>query len=93
MNSQSNAQEPLSRSDYLPASAVMRILGIRLQTLYAYASRGWLRSVRQPGRKEHLYAFDDVEKLRVRSDARRGHGAVAAGGARQAGWLTYWSNV
>ncbi|MDF1554780.1 MAG: citrate/2-methylcitrate synthase [Deferrisomatales bacterium] len=68
-----------SKPDFIPAAEVLDLLGIRPQTLYAYVSRGWLRSIKQPGRREHLYARDDVERLRARSRARLGHGAVAAG--------------
>jgi citrate synthase len=56
----------------------MRLLDVRPQTLYAYVSRGWLRSITQPGRKQRLYARADVDKLKARSLARSGHGAVAA---------------
>lgn len=65
--------------DYVTAPDALRLLGVRPQTLYAYVSRGWLRSVKQPGRRERLYALEDLEKLRARSNARRGHGAVAEG--------------
>jgi citrate synthase len=63
---------------YLPAADVLRMLDIRAQSLYAYVSRGWIRSIAQPGRKDHLYFADDVEKMRSRSSARAGHGVVAA---------------
>jgi citrate synthase len=56
----------------------MRLLDVRAQTLYAYVSRGWVRSMTQPGRKERLYARADIDKLKARSLARSGHGAVAA---------------
>lgn len=49
-----------------------------MQTLYAYVSRGWVHSIAQPGRKDRLYARADIEKVRARSLARSGHGAVAA---------------
>jgi citrate synthase len=63
---------------YLPAADVLRMLDIRAQSLYAYVSRGWIRSIAQPGRKDRLYFADDVEKMRSRSSARAGHGVVAA---------------
>lgn len=56
----------------------MRLLGVRQQTLYAYVSRGWVRSVAQPGQKEKLYFRDDLTRLSMRAQARAGHGAVAA---------------
>ena len=57
-------------------------LGVKLATLYAYASRGLITSL--PGKRAHarLYSKDDVERLRKRHDARSGHGAVAAGALR-----------
>ncbi|RZJ10182.1 MAG: citrate synthase, partial [Haliea sp.] len=51
---------------------------MRPQTLYAYVSRGWIRSVAQPGQKDKLYSRDDVDRVSKRSAARSGHGAVAA---------------
>jgi citrate synthase len=64
--------------DYLPACEAISILDIRPQTLYAYVSRGWIRSITQPGRKDRLYLREDIEKMRSRSLARSGHGVVAA---------------
>jgi len=65
--------------DYLTAAEALGILGVRPQTLYAYVSRGWLKSIPQTGRRQRLYCRDDVDRLRTRSRARAGHGAVAAG--------------
>jgi citrate synthase len=67
-----------SSKDYLSAKEAMQLLEIRQQTLYAYVSRGWVRSITQVGRKSHLYLREDVEKMRARSQARSGHGVVAA---------------
>ncbi|HYQ46577.1 MAG TPA: citrate/2-methylcitrate synthase [Polyangiaceae bacterium] len=57
-------------------------LGVKLATLYAYASRGLITSL--PGKRAHarLYSQDDVERLRKRHDARSGHAAVAASALR-----------
>ena len=44
-------------------------LGIKLDTLYAYVSRGRLRSVMVPGTRERRYRGEDVEAL---LDARSG---------------------
>ena len=44
-------------------------LGIKLDTLYAYVSRGRLRSVMVPGTRERRYRSEDVETL---LDARSG---------------------
>src|ERR1700746_1436085 len=46
-------------------------LGIKLDTLYAYVSRGRLRSVMVPGTRERRYRSEDVEVLLgARSGAR-----------------------
>ena len=66
------------RRDYASAAEAMALLKVRPQTLYAYVSRGWIRSVSQKGLKEKLYLRDDVERVGQRSAARAGHGAVAA---------------
>jgi citrate synthase len=55
------------------------MLGVKVATLYAYASRGLVRSVPGVGARAHRYARADVERLKARSRARSGHGAVAAG--------------
>ena len=69
---------PPQQSDYLSAQEAIRLLEVRPQTLYAYVSRGWIRKLRQAGRKNGLYLREDVERVRARSQARSGHGAVAA---------------
>lgn len=71
-------QSAVNLRDYIPAREALRMLQIRQQTLYAYVSRGWIRSVRQPGRKDRLYLREDLEKVKARAEARAGHGAVAA---------------
>lgn len=58
------------------AEEAARRLGVRRQTLYTYASRGWLRAIRR-GRRS-LYPEDDVEALRLRAAAAGGHEAAAA---------------
>jgi citrate synthase len=56
----------------------MRLLGVRQQTLYAYVSRGLIRSIPQKGQKDRLYLRDDIRRVGMRSAARAGHGPVAA---------------
>lgn len=62
---------------YLTSSEATALLGIRIQTLYAYVSKGMIRSVKQVGTKERLYRRDDILRVQARSMARSGHGAVA----------------
>lgn len=67
-----------SLRDYATRVEAMRLLGVRQQTLYAYVSRGWVRSIAQPGLKDKLYLREDLHRLSMRALARSGHGAVAA---------------
>ena len=57
-------------------------LGVKLATLYAYASRGLVESVPGEGRRGRLYSSRDIERLRVRHRARSGHAPVAASALR-----------
>jgi citrate synthase len=66
------------RREYATAVEAMQILNVRPQTLYAYVSRGWLRSIAQKGLKGKLYLREDLKRLGMRSLARSGHGPVAA---------------
>jgi citrate synthase len=45
-------------------------LGIKLDTLYAYVSRGLLRSVEVAGSRERYYRDEDIERLRAGRGAR-----------------------
>ena len=59
------------------------LLGVKRETLYAYASRGLIRS--EPagrGTRERRYHREDLQRLKARHDARAGHGAVAAAALR-----------
>src|SRR6185312_6991730 len=67
---------------WLDARAAAKHLGIDLRTLYAYVSRGRVHSVPAERGRKRLYALEDLERLKVRRDARAGHGAVAAGALR-----------
>ncbi|WP_170319696.1 citrate/2-methylcitrate synthase [Polyangium spumosum] len=58
------------------------LLGVKRETLYAYTSRGLVRSVPSDGGRSRLYVREDLERLKARSDARRGHGPVAASALR-----------
>lgn len=66
----------------IDADQAARILGVRKQTLYAYVSRGLIRSHGAARSKGSLYAADEIARLRARSQARAGHTAVAAGALR-----------
>jgi citrate synthase len=66
------------RREYATAAEAMQILSVRPQTLYAYVSRGWIRSIAQKGLRGKLYLREDLKRLGMRSLARSGHGPVAA---------------
>jgi len=69
-------------SAWLSSRQASARLGVKLATLYAYASRGLITSLPANGQRARLYASDDVERLRTRHAARSGHGPVAAGALR-----------
>ncbi|HET7374141.1 MAG TPA: citrate/2-methylcitrate synthase, partial [Gemmatimonadaceae bacterium] len=61
------------------AAEAARALGVTRATLYAYVSRGLVRSEPSPGAtRERRYARDDVERLRRRAEERRNPDKVAA---------------
>ena len=49
--------------DYLTVKEASRLLGVKPATLYAYVSRGVLRSYRQGIKRERLYRRAEVEGL------------------------------
>jgi citrate synthase len=60
------------KSSWISANDATRILGVSRATLYAYVSRGFVRSEPVPGRtRERRYAREDVDRLRVRAEERR----------------------
>jgi citrate synthase len=69
-------------SELLTAREAAALLGVKLPTLYAYTSRGLIRSLPGGKGRARRYLRADLERLRARRDARAGHGAVAAGALR-----------
>jgi citrate synthase len=68
-----------ARQAWIPAVDAARLLGIGRATLYAYVSRGFLRSQPSPhSPRERLYSHDDVERLRRRTEERRAPDKAAA---------------
>jgi citrate synthase len=60
------------KSGWVDAEEATRLLGISRATLYAYVSRGFLRSEPVPGRpRERRYAREDVDRLKMRAEERR----------------------
>lgn len=59
-------------TEWLDAKEATSILTVSRATLYAYVSRGFVRSEPVPGRpRERRYAREDVERLRIRAEERR----------------------
>lgn len=66
----------------MTAREAAALLDVKPASLYAYVSRGLLRSVPGVHGPSRLYARSEVERLKTRHRARAGHGAVAAGALR-----------
>ena len=66
---------------FLTATQAAGALGVTRATLYAYTSRGQLRSEPVPGHpRERRYYREDVERLKARKAARRDPATAAAHG-------------
>lgn len=55
----------------LSARQAAALLGIQVPSLYAYVSRGLIRSSPGPGPRQRRYSLQDVEALKRRRDERR----------------------
>jgi len=58
-------------SPYSSAAAAAQRLGVSRATLYAYVSRGWIRSYVVPGRRSREYSREDIERLVAQARGRR----------------------
>src|SRR4051794_36088048 len=68
-----------TRRDWIDAAEAARLLDVSRATLYAYVSRGFLRSQAIAGEsRARSYARDDVERLRRRTEERRHPDRAAA---------------
>src|SRR5512132_46381 len=54
----------LDGEEYLTGDEAARVLGVKPATLYAYVSRGILKSYRQGSKRQRLYRRAEVEALR-----------------------------
>jgi citrate synthase len=68
--------------EWMSTDEATQLLGVKRETLYAYASRGLVRSAAGASQRARVYNREDVDRLRARSQARAGHGAVAASALR-----------
>uniref|UniRef100_UPI0039F0C0BE citrate/2-methylcitrate synthase n=1 Tax=Bordetella sputigena TaxID=1416810 RepID=UPI0039F0C0BE len=90
-NSRRKVAAPTAREDasghvagtLVDARTAIERLGIKMQTLYAYVSRGWIRVVPAVGGKGNLYYAEDLEALGARGRARS---TTGAGGERMIRW-------
>jgi len=71
--------------EYLDSGETARRLGVKRETLYAYVSRGLLRSYRQGIKRQRLYRRADVEELVRLAPAPR-RPAVERVVGRRGGW-------
>jgi excisionase family DNA binding protein len=71
----------MRKNRYLTAQEAANELGISLETLYAYVSRGLLRSEASDGpKRSRWYALEDVQRLKKRKgEHHRGNSAFALG--------------
>ena len=61
-----------SKAAWLDADEAVETLGVSRATLYAYVSRGRIRSEAAPGaQRRRRYSRDDIERLKARSRERR----------------------
>src|SRR5687767_12744371 len=68
--------------EWVGAAKAAALLDVKRATLYAYVSRGLVRSRAVAGGRARLYQRDDLLALKTRKDARSGHGPVAAAALR-----------
>ncbi|MET0413582.1 MAG: citrate synthase family protein [Polyangiaceae bacterium] len=64
-------------TSYLDAKAAAERLGVTRATLYAYVSRGVIRSRVEPGRRSRQYYAEDVERWLKQQSGRRDPGRIA----------------
>ena len=67
--------------EYLTVKEATRLLGVKPATLYAYVSRGVLRSYRQGIKRQRLYRRADIEEL-----LRLAPASDSSAGRRRAVW-------
>ena len=68
-----------SGKTWVSAAEAARLLGVTRATLYAYASRGYVRSQATPGSsRQRSYSREDVERWRQKAEDRRAPDKAAA---------------
>jgi citrate synthase len=78
MNTQPSAGPMAATEPYLAAPEAARQLGVSVPTLYAYVSRGLIRSeAGSRQRRTRRYHAEDIARLKARQEARRDPGGAA----------------
>ena len=72
----SPAELPSPAAGWLTAAEATGRLGVKRETLYAYVSRGLIRSERVPGARTSRFLRSDVERMAARDPVRRGAGRL-----------------
>lgn len=74
----------LEGDEYLTVKEASRLLGVKPATLYAYVSRGVLRSYRQGIKRQRLYRRAEIENLlRIAPSSVTSDAAPARGSSRR----------
>ncbi len=81
----------LGGEEYLTGEEAAQLLGVKRATLYAYVSRGVLRSYRQGIKRQRLYRRADVDDLLRLSPAARAEAAQPAPGEARRAPPIVWS--
>lgn len=61
----------MAKDRYMTAQEAAHALGVSLPTLYAYVSRGLIRSTGTSGQRKKRYDAEDIDKLIARKEGRR----------------------
>jgi len=63
--------------EFITRDEALKILGIKKESLYTYASRGLIKKTKDPVKNTSLYLKTDVEKMKTRAGIRQGVQRVA----------------
>ncbi len=75
--------------EFLTAQEACALLGVKAATLYAYVSRGLLKSYRQGIKRMRLYRRDDVEQLTRLRDSVPREGDKPRSERNDGAWIRY----
>ena len=78
----------MNGEEFLTAQEACNVLGVKPATLYAYVSRGVLKSYRQGIKRTRLYRRDEVEQL-TRLHAPSEEADEQFGEADEHNWIPY----